>query len=190
MLSTAAQQPPPTPLPTLPTVSNGDVSWKKRCIFVSGCSGVAAFPHGTGRPMSCSPPGPTQACRAAAGARRTRRTSLPQHITYFYSDSWCVIATLEGEETAFISKEQLVKSICVKPGIFHSVQPGTVDVAHCRLVLGKRPAQKSTDWFLQALTRLSELPHGPAPRHGMQRCSGRIRPARKAAVLAAAPPQD
>lgn len=68
-----------------------------------------------------------------------RRTALPQHIAYFYSDSWRIIATLEREETASISKEQLVKSICVKSGIFHFVQPGTVDVPHHQLVLGKRP---------------------------------------------------
>ena len=108
---------------------------KERYIFVSDCSGIA--PLSTwGRLANAllSPPGPRTLAELLQVGEGQGRTYLPQNVTCFYSDSWHVIVTVEREETAFFSEEQLEKSICIKTGIFCSIQAGTVEVPHHQLV--------------------------------------------------------
>jgi len=113
-----------------------------------------------------SSPGPCRLAELLQVGAGHRRTDLPQNITSSHSGSWYVIVTLERQENAFFSEEQLEKkSTCIKTGILCSTQPEAAEVPHHQLVLGKSPAQKSTDPFLPAPTRLPGLP-----------CSGRICP--------------
>lgn len=98
-----------------PLYANGDVSWqKKRYIFVSGCSGIgrlSTWDHLAG--VLLSSPGPRTLVELLQVGRGHGRTYLPQNITCFYSDSWCVRVTLEREETAFFSEEELKKKASV-----------------------------------------------------------------------------
>lgn len=183
MLSRGAHQPPLTLLPTLPASSalhhcmQTGMYHEKRYIFVSDCSGIA--PLSTWDCLAdvlLSSPGPCTLAELLQVGEGHGRIDLPRNITCFYSNSWYVIVTLEREETAFFSEKRVEKSICIKTGIFCYIQPGTAEVPYHWLVLGKRPAQKSTDPFLQAPTLLPGLPRGPAPHCRMQSCSGRIRP--------------
>lgn len=107
-----------------------------------------------------SSPGPRTLVELLQVGEGHGRTYWPWNITWVCSDSWNVIVTLEREETAFFSEEELEESICVKTGLFCSIQPGRASVLHHQLVLGKRPAQKSTDLSLQTPTWLPGLPHG------------------------------